>query len=72
MKATNRAQAYSIFAKADDDWQAEIDATFGRTACDKRYLPEGKGTPGTPLRAAHDAREAARVQWESFSFGNAA
>lgn len=59
-----KAVAAAAFQAADDAWQAELDATFGKAAGDARHEPRGKGDEGTTLRAAYDAREAARIAWE--------
>ena len=52
------------FQAADDTWQEALENTFP-DAHTARYLPRGKGKPGSKLRAAYDAREAARIAWES-------
>lgn len=54
---------------ADDAWMAELYRLFGRDAGHhERYSPEGKGEPGSHLRALYDAKvaaaEAAHVGWE--------
>lgn len=59
-----RAEAYTAFNAADDAWQAELEDAFP-DAHEARYLPRGHGKPGTPLRAAYEARQAARIAWES-------
>lgn len=56
--------AYTAFSKADDAWQMELVATFGKEAGDARFEPRGEGQPGTKLRAAYEARDAARKAWE--------
>lgn len=49
------------FEEADRAWSRELRARFGKYGGSvQRYTPEGKGEPGTPLRAAYEAREAAR------------
>lgn len=63
-----RRVALDTFQKADDAWSAELQRCFGRAAGDKRYIAEGKGAPGSTLRAAHDAREHARRAWEMEAF----
>lgn len=50
---------------ADDEWQRQLEAAFGRHAGDARYDDRGRGEPGTPLRRAYDEREAARLAWEA-------
>jgi hypothetical protein len=50
---------------ADDEWQRQLEATFGRHAGDARYDKRGQGEPATPLRRAYENREAARRAWES-------
>jgi len=54
---------YCAFDAADRDWQAELVRVYGRSAGEARYLPLGKGAPGTTLHKLHLAREAARVAW---------
>jgi hypothetical protein len=63
----DRVAAQIAFAEADDAWQAELEKTFGKGAGDARYDERGRGQKGTPLRAAYDAREAARTPWEAVS-----
>ena len=46
--------------RTDDVWSAELQRLFGKRAGDVRYTPHGKGEPGSALRVAYDAREAAR------------
>lgn len=55
--------AYNAFAAADDAWSAELVRAFGKRASEARYTAEGKGEPGTPLRAASDAFHEARKAW---------
>lgn len=52
------------FQAADEAWSAELVRCFGKHAGDKRYLPEGKGAPGSVLRLTHDARDALRQAFE--------
>ncbi len=49
----------------DDAWQAELVRCFGKQAGDVRYAKAGKGEPGTPLRAAYEARKAAQEAWHA-------
>lgn len=58
-------RTHYAFADADKAWGEAIasDPIASRTI-DARYLPAGRGAPGSRLRAAHDAREAARIAWE--------
>ncbi len=53
--ATKHA-AFDAFAKADDAWWEALEDVFKNGAADARYLPEGRGQVGTPLRAAYEAR----------------
>lgn len=53
----------AAFDAADAAWQEQIEAAFP-DAHEARYLPRGKGKEGTPLRAAYEARDAARIAWE--------
>jgi hypothetical protein len=54
-----------IAAQATDDaWSMELQRLFGKRAGDVRYTPQGKGGPGTALRAAYEAREAARKAYD--------
>lgn len=59
-----RSAALAAFEAADEAWQIELENAFP-DAHEARYLPRGKGKEGTPLRAAYDAREAARLAWEA-------
>ena len=61
---TTRAAASANFYTTDAAWQAELVRQFGKQAGDKRYLPEGKGAPGSALRTLYAARDAARIIWE--------
>lgn len=56
--------ALVAFEQADAEWQEQLEARFGSAAADARYTGKAKGMEGTPLRAAYDAREAARIAWE--------
>jgi hypothetical protein len=47
------------FDEADQAWSKLLP-----NAVNARYLPIGRGSPGSLLRAAHDKREAACVAWE--------
>ena len=58
------ATAMRNFQAADDAWQRALEDVFP-DAHTARYLPRGKGKPGTSLRAAWESREAARAAWES-------
>lgn len=58
-----RRATMAAFEKADEAWQIELENAFP-DAHEARYLPRGKGKEGTPLRAAYEAREAARLEWE--------
>lgn len=51
------------FQVADDTWSASLRAVFGKDAGQARYEPRGRGQPGSALRRAYQAREAARVAW---------
>ena len=44
----------------DHAWSVELIRCFGKNAGDARYRPEGRGVPGSALRAAYDARTAAQ------------
>jgi hypothetical protein len=56
--------ATTAYSKADDDWQAELEKTFGKNAGTERYYDAGKGEPGTPLRSAHDRYATAMNVWQ--------
>lgn len=56
--------AQIAFQRADDFWQHELEASFGKRAGDVRYTAEGKGEEGSSLRFAHDHRDRLRVAWE--------
>lgn len=53
------------FNDADLVWHHALIDAFGRDAGQARYEPRGRGEDGTPLRAAYDAREAARMAWQA-------
>ena len=63
------AETRRVFAaalqSADDAWQDQLVTAFGSQAGDARYDERGRGEEGTPLRAAYEAREAARIKWEA-------
>lgn len=56
-----RAEATRAFQAAEDVWQAELVARFGKDAGNARYLPRGKGEPGSRLRVLHDMRQTAQA-----------
>lgn len=62
------ALAIATFRAADDAWQAEINRTLPGVV-NARYLPAGKGQPGTKLRRLYAARTAAanehHAAWEA-------
>lgn len=60
-----RIIARNALQLADDEWQRQIEAAFGRSAGDARYDDRGRGEPGTPLRRAYDDRAVARLAWEA-------
>ena len=56
------------FNTADLDWHHAIIAEFGaHHGIDARYDGRARGEIGSPLREAHDRREAARLAWERVS-----
>lgn len=60
-----RKEALVAFQAADNEWSAQIEAKFGSEAADARYTGKAKGMEGTPLRAAYEARCAARKAWDA-------
>jgi hypothetical protein len=59
-------RALEAFTAADAKWHQELVAAWGESyAAEARYKPSGRGQEGTPLRAAWEAREAARIKWEA-------
>ncbi len=56
--ANHLLTATVAFQSADDAWQAEINRTMPNLT-NARYLPAGKGAPGSILAALHEARETA-------------
>jgi len=58
------SKEHLAFQVADDAWSLELQKAFGKRAGDVRYTPRGKGEPGTALRTAYDAREAARIAYD--------
>jgi hypothetical protein len=51
--------------ETDQAWSAELQRLFGKRAGDVRYTKQGKGAPGTALRAIYEAREAADIAWNA-------
>jgi hypothetical protein len=64
-------EALRAWQRADDAWSAELTRQFGQDACNQRYLPHGKGEPGSTLRQLHDAWNYARMQWEALVYPSA-
>ncbi len=65
MNHHDRLNAALALELADNEWQRQLEATFGRAAGDARYDERERGEAGTPLRRAYDDREAARRAWEA-------
>ncbi len=64
MSDLNAAQQASIlFQRADNAWSAELGRLFGKRAGDVRYTKQGKGEPGSVLRATHDEFCRTRDAW---------
>ena len=61
---TTLIETARAFTETCHAWSLELQRQFGKAACAIRYLPEGKGEPGSELRQLHDLRESARIQWE--------
>ena len=60
----NRFEALSAFQAADDAWEAELVAAFGKDAAgDLRFTRLGRGDEGSALRRTYDARTAAHDAW---------
>lgn len=58
--------AYAAAIAADESWMAEIRRAYPREwAGDVRYTDRAHGEPGTPLRAAYEAYESARITFEA-------
>lgn len=57
MPLAEAAEATTIAFSADDAWQAELKAVFGKRACDARYDARGYSTP--KLAMLRDAKYAA-------------
>lgn len=60
-------KAYANFSTAENAWSDELQRQFGKRACNARYTVEGR--TGEALERLHDAREAARVEWERVVLG---
>lgn len=56
-------QAHKAALASDDAWHVELVKRFGKRASDARYRAEGKGEPGSALRAAYEARTRAQAVW---------
>lgn len=65
MKQYDRSLALQAFGLADDEWQRQLEAAFGKAAGDARYEARGRGQDATPLRRAYDDREAALLAWRA-------
>ncbi|MER2264844.1 hypothetical protein [Methylobacterium oxalidis] len=50
-------------AIANETWAAEVRALYGGNPYFHRDKPTGRGTPGSALRAAYEARERAFMDW---------
>ena len=63
---TNKAEeTYRAWLAADEAWSAELRRAFGKQAGDMRYLPQGRGAPGSALRVTYEAFCAGREAWEA-------
>ena len=51
--------------QTDNEWSAELCKVFGKHAGDARYTRQGEGVPGSALRAAYEARQAAQEAWHT-------
>ncbi|MER2264325.1 hypothetical protein [Methylobacterium oxalidis] len=51
------------FATANEMWAAEVRALYGGNPYSHRDKPSGRGTVGSLLRAAYEARESAFRDW---------
>lgn len=60
-------QLLAEFTRADEAWQRELVAAFGKRACDRRYDLDRSAHPAA-CNAAFKVRDAARVAWESVAF----
>lgn len=54
----------AAFIEADNAWQAALPNRHAR------YTRVGRGEPNTALRAAYEAREAARAAWADVAFSD--
>ncbi|AWN39944.1 hypothetical protein [Methylobacterium durans] len=57
------ARIENRFAIANEMWAAEVRALYGGNPYFHRDKPTGRGTPGSPLSAAYEARECAFRDW---------
>ena len=48
---------------ADGAWMNALEAQFGRDALKARYSADGRGAPGSDLRALYEAKLAADRDW---------
>lgn len=67
MKTVSQAaqEAFAAFAHADLVWDDELRRLYGDHACNIRYLPAGKGRPGSHLRHLFDDRAKAQAAWNA-------
>lgn len=56
----------AAFTQADQRWSMELVSAFGVAAQTQRYLPAGRGAPGSTLRAAYDARALAQEAYDAY------
>ncbi len=63
------ADIQKAFDDSDAYWDHALQLDFGNEAGQARYEEHGKGAPGSELRRAYDARDAARSAWTAAAFG---
>ena len=56
-----RAKLIEAFEKADNEWQAELEARFGKKAGQARYEKRGRGSFDEKLGRLFLARDKARM-----------
>jgi hypothetical protein len=59
------SDAHRKALETDEAWARELHRIFGKRAGEARYTFQGKGAPGTHLRALYDARKNAQTAWHA-------
>lgn len=66
----SKREVIADFEKADAEWTRHLRLSFAADSRNARYEKRGRGTEGSDLRKAYDAREAARQTYAAVVGGN--